>query len=380
MKVSQRADLGDFLRYRMNTEKRYYNIEFLRFAFAICIVYFHLLHSFMMDYTGNADLYIRLAEQSKYAKYIVECFFIISGYFLYHTIQRHPEMTTQGFIMRRIIRLWPVLACSIMISAVFFGKSIYASFVDLLFLQSSGLATDWQGLNWYVSAFFVVEIFYFVLYKCFRNSAKMKLLICMLIYFGYEININAMDGGFGRKMFHGIINLGMARAVAGIGLGYLFAIEWANFTATWKKQKQVQERTRGIEVWLIRVLEILTLSMLLIDFFCSSKAYDNQFIVIILFPVFFACLLTRRGVFSELTDHKMIGLPGRYAYSIYVMQEAVFAVLKRTLWKNTVFLHDYPVPALTVSILVTIMAGIVTYHLVERPATKVLKKRLQVYI
>ena len=120
MKVSQRADLGDFLRYRMNTEKRYYNIEFLRFAFAICIVYFHLLHSFMMDYTGNADLYIRLAEQSKYAKYIVECFFIISGYFLYHTIQRHPEMTTQGFIMRRIIRLWPVLACSIMISAVFF--------------------------------------------------------------------------------------------------------------------------------------------------------------------------------------------------------------------------------------------------------------------
>ena len=83
----------------MNTEKRYYNIEFLRFAFAICIVYFHLLHSFMMDYTGNADLYIWLAEQSKYAKYIVECFFIISGYFLYHTIQRHPEMTTQGAIL-----------------------------------------------------------------------------------------------------------------------------------------------------------------------------------------------------------------------------------------------------------------------------------------
>ena len=229
----------------MNAEKRYYNIEFLRFAFAICIVYFHLLHSFMMDYTGNADLYLWLAEQSKYAKYIVECFFIISGYFLYHTIQRHPEMTTQGFIIRRVIRLWPVLACSIVISAVFFGKSIYASFVDLLFLQSSGLATDWQGLNWYVSAFFVVEIFYFVLYKCFRNSAKMKLLICMLIYFGYEININAMDGGFGRKMFHGIINLGMARAVAGIGLGYLFALEWRTFTEKWNKRRQ----TGVLSVW-----------------------------------------------------------------------------------------------------------------------------------
>lgn len=65
----------------MERKQKYYNIEFLRFAFAICIVYFHLLHSFMMDYTGGCDLYLRLAEQSKYAKYIVECFFIISGLF-----------------------------------------------------------------------------------------------------------------------------------------------------------------------------------------------------------------------------------------------------------------------------------------------------------
>lgn len=360
----------------MNTEKRYYNIEFLRFAFAICIVYFHLLHSFMMDYTGNADLYIWLAEQSKYAKYIVECFFIISGYFLYHTIQRHPEMTTQGFIMRRVIRLWPVLACSIVISAVFFGKSIYASFVDLLFLQSSGLATDWQGLNWYVSAFFVVEIFYFVLYKCFRNSSKMKLLICMLIYFGYEININAMDGGFGRKMFHGIINLGMARAVAGIGLGYLFAIEWRIFTEKWKHQDSAQKETDRSSFWLISAIEVLTLSMLLVDFFYSKKAYDNQFIVVILFPVFFACLLTRKGVFSRLTDHKFVGLPGRYAYSIYVMQEVAFEVLGKTLWKNTPFLRDHPVAAITVSILLTAALGILVYHIVEKPAASWLKKKM----
>ena len=361
----------------MNTEKKYYNIEFLRCVFAICIVYFHLLHSFMMDYTGNCDLYLRLAEQSKYAKYIVECFFIISGYFLYHTIRKHPNMTTQSFIIKRMIRLWPVLACSIVISTVFFGKSIYASFVDLLFLQSSGLATDWQGLNWYVSAFFVVEIFYFVLYKCYHNSSKMKLLICMLIYFGYEININAMDGGFGRKMFHGIINLGMARAVAGIGLGYLFAIEWRMFTQNWKQNSPVQKKTDRNFAWLISALEILTLSMLLIDFFYSRKAYDNQFLVVILFPVFLACLLTRKGIFSRLTDHKMIGLPGRYAYSIYVMQEVAFAILERTFWKNTTFLHDHPVEAITISILLTLALGIVTYHIVEKSITSWIQKKIR---
>lgn len=364
----------------MEKNQKYYNIEFLRFIFAVCIVYFHLLHSFMMDYTGNCNLYLQLAQQSKYAKYIVECFFIISGYFLYHTIRRHPEMTTQSFIVRRVIRLWPVLACSIIISAVFFGKSLYASFVDLLFLQSSGLATDWQGLNWYVSAFFVVEVFYFVLYKCFRNSPRMKLLICMLIYFGYEININAMDGGFGRKMFHGIINLGMARAVAGIGLGYLFAIEWTGFTEKWKEQKVMQPKTDTREVLLISILEILTLSMLLVDFFCSKKAYDNQFIVVILFPVFLACLLTRKGIFSRFTDHAAIGFPGKYAYSIYVMQEVAFAVLQRSFWRNTEFLHDHPVSSLAISVFLSVGLGILTYHLVEQPAAKILRKKFQIYI
>lgn len=363
----------------MERKQKYYNIEFLRFAFAICIVYFHLLHSFMMDYTGGCDLYLRLAEQSKYAKYIVECFFIISGYFLYHTIRKHPDMTTQSFVIRRVIRLWPALACSIIISAVFFGKSIYASFVDLLFLQSSGLATDWQGLNWYVSAFFVVEIFYFVLYKCFHNSSKMKLLICMLIYFGYEININAMDGGFGRTMFHGIINLGMARAVAGIGLGYMFAIEWTAITERWKQQKSSRERPDNRGFWIISALEILTLSMLLVDFFYSRKAYENQFIVVILFPVFLACLLTRKGIVSRLTDYKFVGLPGKYAYSIYVMQEVAFAILKRTLWKNTDFLRDYPVAAIVTSVFLTAALGILTYYLVEQPSARFLKKTLQDY-
>ena len=55
--------------------KKLKNIEFLRFVFAGSIVYFHLLHSALMPYTDNAEIYQCLAEQSKYTKYIVECFF-----------------------------------------------------------------------------------------------------------------------------------------------------------------------------------------------------------------------------------------------------------------------------------------------------------------
>ena len=98
--------------------------------------------------------------------------------------------------------------------------------------------------------------------------------------------------------------------------------------------------------------------------------------MVILFPVFFACLLTRKGVFSRLTDHKFVGLPGRYAYSIYVMQEVAFEVLGKTLWKNTPFLRDHPVAAITVSILLTAALGILVYHIVEKPAASWLKKKM----
>ena len=62
--------------------RKLYNIEFIRFVFALCIIYFHLLHSFIMPYTEDSALYQHLADQARYAKYIVECFFLMSGYFL----------------------------------------------------------------------------------------------------------------------------------------------------------------------------------------------------------------------------------------------------------------------------------------------------------
>ena len=60
---------------------KYHNIEFLRFVFSIIIVYLHILHSNILPYIGMNNDYLVLRELSRNAAYIVECFFIISGYF-----------------------------------------------------------------------------------------------------------------------------------------------------------------------------------------------------------------------------------------------------------------------------------------------------------
>lgn len=355
-------------------KKRLYNIEFIRFAFAVSIIYFHLLHSYIMPHTKGSSVYQYLSDQVLYSKYIVECFFIMSGYFLYHTIQNHPDWTVGTFICKKISRLWPSLACSVIIMAAFFGKTFYASFLDLLFLQSSGLATDWKGLNWYVSAFFVAEVFYFLLTKCIHDSNKMKLMTCLLVYFGYELNISGTDGEFGRNMIYGVFNMGVARAIAGVGLGYLIGQIFESASAKWRAGRKDTAAQLKKEIFAVSCLELITLVMLVINFFVNDHAYENQFIVVVLFAVFFICQLTGKGVFARITNNPVAGFAGKYAYSVYVMQEVAFAVMKHTWWKNEDFIFDHVVISLGISVFMAAAIGIVTYYLIEKPGAKIMNR------
>lgn len=345
-------------------KERLKNIELLRFFFAVSIVYFHLLHSFMMPYTQGAEIYQLLADQSRYAKYIVECFFIMSGYFLYRSLLTRPDQTAWDFLTKKILRLWPVLAVSTVLSVIFLDVPLDQGILNLFFLQSTGLTTGWKGLNWYVSAFFFAEVFYFLLYKVMKNSKAMKLLICLLVYFGYVLNIASTDGEFGRAVVCGVFSLAMARAVAGMGLGYLLG----NIYDSLKKRVQTEapKEKKKLILW-ISLTEIISFLALLGDFFIGKQAGKNQFIVVILFSVLFVCMLTEKGILSRMISRIPLWRFGKYAYSVYVMQEAAFYLLEHTMWKNTRFLQTCPAGALGISVFVTFCLGVTVYYLVERP-------------
>ncbi len=346
--------------------KKLKNIEFLRFVFAGSIVYFHLLHSALMPYTDNAEIYQCLAEQSKYTKYIVECFFIISGYFLYQSMVRHPEKGLGRFVWGKIARLWPVLACATLISVIFMKKSVYSAIINLCFLQSTSLAIDWKGLNWYVSAFFFAEIFYFMLYKAVRNAAARRLIVCLIVYFGYSLNLMTTNGEFGRKVVYGVFSLAIARALAGVGLGCLIGEAYKTFACGENHLKIVlSEKWR---IFLVSVLETGSFLLLLYDFFGGKNAPQNQFLVVVCFSVLFVCMLTEKGILSKIISRSRLCRMGKYAYSIYVMQETAFLLLKRTLWKNSVFVQRYAALCLGISVLAAVVLGIIIYYLVERPA------------
>ena len=114
-------------------KERLKNIELLRFFFAVSIVYFHLLHSFMMPYTQGAEIYQLLADQSRYAKYIVECFFIMSGYFLYRSLLALLDQYCLGFYYQK--RSLPVAgSCSVYsFVSCFSGRTLRSGDFESLF-------------------------------------------------------------------------------------------------------------------------------------------------------------------------------------------------------------------------------------------------------
>ena len=63
--------------------KKYYNIEFFRFIFAVIIVYYHITHSAIMGYVGDNAVFLNMQTYSSLASAIVEYYLIISGFFLY---------------------------------------------------------------------------------------------------------------------------------------------------------------------------------------------------------------------------------------------------------------------------------------------------------
>lgn len=353
----------------MNKKEKLHNIEFLRIIFAIVIVYFHILHANILNYVDDNGIYFMLQKLSDNASLIVECFFIISGYFLFISYRNNKNISIEQFILKKILRLGPVLWFSIILGVIFFSQKITPSVFNALFLQCIGISIEYKGINWYISPLFWVTIFYYAILKIF-DSQKSNFIISVLVYVSFVILVNQ---GFGRETVYGFVNLAVMRALAGIGLGYLIGnmlevIDNLNFQYDVKKKALV----KWFKLVVASIVEILAF-IYLAQYFLLGKKYCDHFIIVIVFSILFCCFIRREGLISKTLNNEIFSQwGGRYAYSIYVMQQISFWILQRTLWKtdivNSVGL------CIVSSLLFCIIVGIATYYAVELPCFKLYKK------
>ena len=278
-------------------KEHYHNIDCLRFVFAIIIVYFHILHpniiSFVDGVNGQETYYL-LQNMSNRAGHIVECFFIISGYFLFVSIENKSEVSFMMFAIKKIFRLAPVLIFSIVIGCLFFSQNLLTGLINSFFLQCIGLSTEFKGINWYISALFWASLFYYAILKNFERK-KVNVIIAVIVYFSYLVNITACNGGFGRETVYGFVNLALARALAGIGLGYLLGLGLVSFkTLNLNYSTRILRYREPIKYIIFTVIELVAL-LFLIKYFLFGLQYQNGIIVVIVFSILFISFICKTG-------------------------------------------------------------------------------------
>ena len=164
-------------------KQKNYSIEFLRFFFAIAIVYFHIFSN-IAKYV-NWDLYESFAQKSSNAERLVEAFLIIAGFFMFFSINTKKQTIGQFFI-DKFVRLWPVFALATILCVIIGKFDGYYAFINLSMLYSIGFTPKVMGITWFIPPFFWAMIFYFYIIKNF-NSKHLNFIIILMVYFCFVI-------------------------------------------------------------------------------------------------------------------------------------------------------------------------------------------------
>jgi len=349
----------------------YHHIDLLRFLFSVLIVYYHLLHANMMPYVTD-PAYSYLAARNNYASNVVVCFFILSGVFLYQSFLARPEQGIFDYIVSRVVRLWPVMMVSMISEAFLSGRINWSrTLVNAFFLQCSGISLEIKGLLWYVSAFFFASVFLYSILRSF-SFRKALLLISIIVYFICVFLVNRFNGKIGgRETVFQILNIGVLRGVAFIGVGILVGVIHQRL-AEMTKLAPLSKPSCTILFFVMVITEFFCLRFLY-RYFLEAISPNNHIVLVLVFSLLLMCLLQKNDPLGFLLNRKVLGFCGKYAYSIYVMQGPSFLILEKTLWRNQVFVANVSL-ALIISTLFPTVIGIAVYHLVEQPCNILFRK------
>ena len=354
------------------------NIEFLRFLSVISIVTYHLFTGWLPVYCSDIPLFHHIHELTRDSVRAVDFFFIISGFFLVYTFKR--DLSVIDFLKKKIVRLWPVAVFAVCAWFViyllgFIPPEKFGTFDNifgLFMINNIGITTS-IGINvqsWYISSLILVLLFYFYILK-YLDKHITNLIISVITLFSYSFLIHIQNGSLTGEIetYYYIFNVGIMRALAGCGLGYIIGISGiCNNLSESKKQKT-------LSLFVIGCFEILIFTFLIYNMCFNKLNYTNDMIFILAFVFLFIIFVRNYGIISKWMNNKFYEIIGKYAYSIFMSHRIAFAIISATLWKTDfVIYHNY----LTIfySIIIAILFGIVVYYLIEKPFAVLLKKYL----
>ena len=344
-------------------------VDSVRFILSVIIVYFHLLFSNMEAYIGNTDIWVPLRESTRMAWVIVECFLVMGGYFIYVSWSRH-KVGVFSFLISRVARLWPVFVFYLIAVGLLHRFRYESILLDAFFLRNVSVTSLYGGIVWYIGPFFWGSILLYTILQTFKRRTALLIAAGLIyLFFALRINIHIDELEPTTRVFFAS---SMLRVLAGLSWGILIGvIKERTFPLLPRPSTKIQFWSRFVA---ISICEIGT-GTLLLRHFVVGRNHDNMVTTLILFSVLFLCLVSSGGLLSRLLSWRPLAYMGRYAYSIYVMQQFAFWLMARAYWKSHPdIMQNYPEWSIIVSLACSLLVGVITYHLIEAPAYRLYSK------
>ncbi len=187
---------------------RIYSLDLLKFIVSTIIIFYHIQQE-----TGLGTPVINLASGKIYAWYVVELFFIISGFFSmlsFASPDKTEETLKKGFcnyFKHKCIRIYPAAVLSILFTVfcgilyrIYFGNwwhnivpSLWKLFKTLILFNGGLIKFDvtYGAVTWYLSVLLVCYFFeYFLIYLCKRFDFNVEYLFVLMILVGINAYCN----------------------------------------------------------------------------------------------------------------------------------------------------------------------------------------------
>ena len=348
------------------------NIELLRFLFILSIIACHLNQG-ITNVVDN-PIYKNFCTSTHLSWLPVDFFFIISGFFLFGNIDYSQNFL--GFAIKKLKRLMPTVLGILLITFILSLFTPYhwikhENLFTILNIQNVGLTFQNGSIppSWFVSSLFWGMCFYFYLgkivpKKVFNFISACLIFICYSIFVHVPNNWNIIN-------YYYFINIGMVRALAGIGLGYFVRMLYNDYSEVIK----LKFNTLKSKI-IFSALEIYLFFTLFYYLCFHASSYANVLFEILIFLLLFICFLMHKGILSQLFENNLSAFLGQFTYSIFLSHYLV-----KDLWniyimnkcQHLVIYH--PIINIVSVFVVSIVVGILTYYLIEKPSAKFLKNR-----
>lgn len=216
MKLSLLQKLN--IRQELNMSSRFYILDFLRGLAALFVVIWHYRHFYYQNGVipddfdvSNSPLFVFLKIPYTHGGLAVEFFFCLSGFIFfqyYYKKIKCREINFKEFFIRRLLRLYPVFLCSLILTSIllrYFHNSsfnIYEFndlkhfFYNLLLIHQWGIQDGWSfnGPSWSISVEWFLYILFFMVCLIRINILIISTILITLGFIIFPVNPNIGRG------------------------------------------------------------------------------------------------------------------------------------------------------------------------------------------